>query len=102
VRNKGKWKIVNHMEEEKSCKFWADPLAEQVVTAIQPKRQQRDKHIMQRQRDKKRIKEVEKELHELREQLQREQELHQQEKEAQKQQTQQGVNHVQIDEEATM
>ena len=78
--DKGKRKIVDCMEEEKSCKFRVDPLVEQASMATQAKRKQCDKHITPRQRDKKRMEEVEKELHELKElkeQLQKEQELHQ-------------------------
>lgn len=46
VCDKGKRKIVDHMEEEKSYKFREDPLVEKVVMAIEAKRQQRDKRIM--------------------------------------------------------
>jgi len=38
VRDKGKRKIVDHIEEEQSCKFRACPLVEQVAMAIQAKR----------------------------------------------------------------
>jgi len=64
----GKRKIVDRMEEEKSCKFRVDPLVEQEVLVIQEKGKQCDKRIGRRPRDKKRMKEVE-EFHELREQL---------------------------------
>jgi len=80
--DKGKRKIVDRMEEEQRCKFRVDPLVEQASMAIQHKRQQREKRITRRQRDKKRMEETKKELHELREKLQKEQELRQQKKEA--------------------
>ena len=43
--------------------------------AIEVKRHQCDMRITQRQRDKRRMEEIEKELHALREQLRKEQEL---------------------------
>jgi len=67
--DKGKRKIVNCMVEEQSCKFREDPLVEKVVMAIQQKRQQCDKKIVRRKRDKKRMEEAKKELHEMREKL---------------------------------
>jgi len=45
MRDKGKRKIVDRMEEEKSCKFQVYPLVEQEAMAIQAKRQQYDKRI---------------------------------------------------------
>ena len=39
VRDKGKRKIVDHMVEEKSCKFRADPLVEKETMAIEVKMQ---------------------------------------------------------------
>lgn len=43
VNKKGKWKIVNRIQEEQSCKFRGDPLMEKEVVAIEVKRQQHDK-----------------------------------------------------------
>ena len=43
VHNKGKRKIVDHMEEEKSCKFRVYPLVEKAAMAIEEKRQQHNK-----------------------------------------------------------
>ena len=43
VCNKSKRKFFNHMEEEKSYKFRADPLVEKVAFAIEEKRQYRKK-----------------------------------------------------------
>lgn len=62
VCDKGKRKIVDHMEEEKSFKFWVDPLVEKVSMAIEEKRKQHDKRIVLRQREKPRMEETEKEL----------------------------------------
>lgn len=69
VRDKGKKKIVNRMEEEKRCKFQADPLVEKETMVIEAKRKQCDKQIVQRQREKLRMEETKKELHELNEEL---------------------------------
>ena len=48
VRDKGKRKIIDHMEEEQKCKFREDPLVEKETIAIEVKRQKHDKLIMQR------------------------------------------------------
>lgn len=48
ARDKGKRKIVNAMEEEKSYKFLADPLVEKVAMTIEEKRQKCDKRSTQR------------------------------------------------------
>ena len=48
VQNKGKSQIVDLMEEEEYCKFWADTLVEKSAMAIESKRQQCDKCIVQR------------------------------------------------------
>lgn len=69
LRDKSKRKILDHMEEEKSCKFREDPLVEKPAMAIDAKRQQCDKRNAQRQREKRRMEETKKELHELKEQL---------------------------------
>ena len=45
VCENGKRNIIYRMEEEKSCKFQADPLIEKEAIAIEAKRQQRDKRI---------------------------------------------------------
>lgn len=68
-------------EEEKSCKFQANPLVEKGAMDIDAKRYQHDMRILKRQREKRRMEKAEKELHELREQLRNEQELHNQERE---------------------
>jgi len=61
VCDKGKRKIFDRMEEEKSCKFREDPLVEKVAMAIHENRQHRDKRTAQRK--------IEKELDELKEKL---------------------------------
>ena len=82
MRDKGKRKIFYRMEEEKSYKFRENTLVEKVAMAIEAKRQNCDKWMTQRQREKQRMEEIEKELHELKEQLRKEQEIRRQEKEA--------------------
>ena len=82
VRDKGKKKIVDHMEEEKSFKFRVDPLVEKSDMAIDAKRQHNDNQNAQRQREKWRMEEIEKELHELKEKLRKEKELRKHEREA--------------------
>ena len=52
MRDKGKRKIVDHMEEEKSCKFREDPLIEKVAMAIEVKTQYHSKRNAQRNREK--------------------------------------------------
>lgn len=96
MREKGKRKVVDRMEEEKSWKFRADPLVQKAYLAIEAKRQQCDKRNAQRQREKWRMEETE-ELHELKEQLRKEPELRRHEKEAQQEQVQQGAQLVQIE-----
>jgi len=46
VLDKGKRKIVDHMEEKKSCKFQENPLVEKAAMAIEAKRHHHDKKIM--------------------------------------------------------
>lgn len=58
-----------------------DPLVEKVDMAIKEKRQQCDKRIAQRQREKWRMEEIEKDLHELKEKLLKKQDLHKHERE---------------------
>lgn len=48
LHDKGKRKIFDRMEEEKSYKFRVDPLVEKASLAIEAKRQQRDKQNVQR------------------------------------------------------
>lgn len=76
VRDKGKRKIVDNMEEQQSCKFQADPLVQKEALEIEAKMQQCDKRNMQRQRENRRKEEIEKELHDLKEKLRKEQGMH--------------------------
>lgn len=76
VCDKGKRNIVDNMEEEKRCKFRADPHVQKAYLAIEAKRKQSNKRNVQRQREKHRMEETEKDFHELKEQLQKEQVLH--------------------------
>ena len=63
--DKGKRKIVDNAEAEKSCKFRVDLLVEKVTLEIEAKRKQRDRMNAQRHREKWIINEIEEELHEL-------------------------------------
>lgn len=58
VRDKGKRKIFDRMEEKKSYKFQADSLVEKASMPIEEKRQQCDKRNTKRQREKWRMEET--------------------------------------------
>ena len=81
--NKGKSKVTDNAEVEQSCKFKADPLVLKASLEIEVKKRQLDRRIMQRQREKHKLEEVERELLELKQKLEKQQELWRREKEAQ-------------------
>lgn len=62
---KGKRKVSVNVEVEKSYKFKADPLVLREDLEIESNKQQHNKRIAQRQREKQKLEEVEKKLQEM-------------------------------------
>jgi len=98
AHDKGKRKVSDNVEVEKSCKFKADALVLRASLEIETKKKQRNKRIAQREREKQKLEEAEKKLQEVKKQLREEQELCKKEKEVQQEQEHHEVQCSHIDE----
>ena len=81
VQDKGKRKIVEIVEAEKSYKIREDPLVEKVALEIEVKKSHRERRVEQRKREKERLEDTERKLQETNKRMKVEKELRRRERE---------------------